>query len=89
MEGDAPTNTVKEGTGGAKEGGGGILGALMVAAPTLSKGTTIMDEGATIEPVKVASALTSATEEAEISSTDEAGGGGEATTTIAVARAIS
>ena len=49
---------IEGGTDGAEAGGGDITGALVVAAPTLSKGVTTVDEDAATESAKVVNALT-------------------------------
>lgn len=61
MESEA--NAVEGGTIGAEEEGGGVIGALVVATPTLSKSATTMDESATSELAKAVAAITSATTE--------------------------
>lgn len=55
MEVDTGTNIIEEGTIGAEEGGGDIIGALVVATPGLNKG--VVNEGAATGPTKVACPL--------------------------------
>jgi len=55
VEVDPDTNAIEGGTSGAKEGGGDIIGALVVATPGLNKG--VVNEGAATGPTKVACPL--------------------------------
>lgn len=59
VEDNADTNTVKGGTDEAEEGGRDITGVLMVATPTLNKGATIVDRGASTALTEATGALTS------------------------------
>ena len=59
MEVNVDANTVGGGTNGVEEREGDITGALMVTTPTLNKGATMVDKGATTGPAKASGALTS------------------------------
>ena len=60
-EGDTATKTIEGGTGGAKEEGDHIIGALVVTTLALNKSVATMDEDVIIEPAKVANTSTPAT----------------------------
>jgi len=66
MEGNADANTAEWWTSGDEKGGGGIIGALVVATPTLNKGAAMVDRGASTRLAEAVDVLTLVAGEVEI-----------------------
>ena len=83
-EGDTTTKTIEGGTGGAKEEGDHIIGALVVTTLALNKSVAMMDEDVIIEPAKVANTSTPATRVTSWTGTTRGGGGAGVTVATTV-----